>query len=84
MKLTDLNPKFGKERDERTRLIFDCPKCKGHRIAVPIAGKEPPIWQSENLEDFSKTTLSPSIDHDAPSWNCRSHFFIRNGEIIFA
>lgn len=77
MKLKELNPKYGTTDGVRTHIIFDCPKCRGHRIAIPFAGEK--RWEHSG-EDFESTTLSPSIDHDY-SPICHSHFFIKNGEI---
>lgn len=85
MKLKDLDPRYGEERTgERDKLIFDCPKCKAHRIAVPIL-THPRAWQlTGNQDDFDSITIAPSIDHDAPGYKCHSHFFIQAGEIINA
>jgi len=90
MKLTELNPKYATVEGKRTCVIFDCPLCKKHRIVIPFAG-EGVKWERTGF-DFETTTLSPSIAHkdnyadgmDKAPRTCQSHFFVRNGEIIFA
>ena len=80
MKLAELGPKYGSTDGVRTHIIFDCPKCKEHRIAVPFVGEK--AWGHSGV-DFESTTLSPSIAHNN-GVGCQSHFFIRNGEIEMA
>lgn len=89
MKLTDLNP-TREARGGYTHLAFDCPKCAGHRIEVPLP-PHPRAWKVED-PTYENMTLSPSILHstgyadgmDNPSRFCESHFFIRGGEIQMA
>jgi hypothetical protein len=78
MKLIELKPKYGSSEGVRTHIMFDCPKCRAHRIAVPIVGD--PKWEHSG-NDFETTTLSPSVLHEYPPI-CESHFFVTNGEII--
>ena len=80
MKLTDLNPKSGETDGKRTHVIFDCPKCRQHRMSIPFEGRVK--WEKSG-EDFETTMLSPSIAHNNGE-GCESHFFIRNGEIVMA
>lgn len=80
MKLIELNPKYGSEENIRSTVIFDCPKCKGHKIAVPIP-PHPKAWTITG-NSFDNLTLHPSIDHN--NGTCHSHFFVRNGEIQMA
>ncbi len=85
MKLTELHPKYASwPNNERRDLIFDCPVCKNHRIAVPISGDRK--WEKSG-DDFETTTLSPSIHYNPQKSNpttCEWHGFIKNGEIINA
>lgn len=87
MKLSELHPQF---LENDSHLMFDCPTCpKGDNggecggIAIPIdrVGSHGKCWGWNGEHDFEKVTLTPSIWH-----HCKSdpHFFIREGEIIFA
>lgn len=80
MKLTELNPKYGSSNIQRTHIIFDCPVCRSHKIAVPFVGEKK--WEKAGV-DFETTTMAPSIAHDNGA-GCKSHFFIRKGEIVMA
>lgn len=71
-------------------LGFDCPCGSGQRVGLyfrnPLDGG-PPIdhpasWQRTG-ESFDTLTLEPSIQRADPN-GCRCHFFIRNGEIVYA
>lgn len=88
MRLTDLNPKYGQHVGNRDTLIFDCPKCKAHRITVPIPPAEN-AWQLTG-DCFENLSLLPSIDHtteyadgiaDDPR-HCNWHGFVTDGKII--
>lgn len=97
MKLSDLSPEWvnvsEKEPDEKVQRYIDfrCPKCPDEpmpdyenmrcRIMIPVGEHGTKIWSWNGEVDFEKVTLSPSIWH-----HCESdpHFFIQNGEIIFA
>jgi hypothetical protein len=81
MRLAELNPRYGSTNGEQTHIIFTCPKCKQHEMAIPFAGEQK--WEKTG-DDFTNMTLSPSILYKAPAHNCESHFFIRNGEIVNA
>lgn len=53
---------------------------------IPIKGQVdsvlvPISWEWNGETDFDKITLTPSIAHHCAS---EAHFFITNGEIIFA
>lgn len=86
MKLTDLNPKWTDGVDGTRYLDFECPalhkvwddsemKCT---ILLPVTN--PGSWQAMG-ENFNELTITPSIWH-----HCKKdpHFFITNGEIVFA
>lgn len=78
-------------------LCFDCPKCKTHRLGIPVDG--PKAWQltaRTSLEEIFKKepawndiTISPSIEHETHYADglqnkdriCKTHFFIRDGKI---
>ena len=94
MKLTDLHPEWNPDDGERHYLTFDCPARHNHRapedegdartgmkcvivIAVKIA---PCCWKVEG-DSFETLTITPSIWH-----HCEKdpHFFVRNGEIVYA
>lgn len=85
MKLTELKPKW-EMHGEYKHLAFDCPKCRTHRMEIPLP-PHPKAW-SMTGETFENVTLAPSIAHtnhdadfDGKGRRCDSHFFIRNGEI---
>lgn len=76
MKLTELNPKFGRDGF----LVFDCPVCNGdraHRIRVSLAPALDKRGQSwSHIGEFPDSlTLTPSVD--AGCW----HGFIKAGEV---
>lgn len=76
MKLTELDPKLDANE---TVLVFDCPKCKKHKLRIPIEGKQKWNMTGNNYHDL---TLTPSIAHNAlDAHGCKSHFFITDGEI---
>lgn len=98
MRLNDLKPYFETGPDGQVYLVCYCPKCDRHEgpgvepfpdcggmcLPIHVAGQEKKgvlswLWNGER--DFDKLTLSPSIWH-----HCKSdpHFFIREGEIVFA
>jgi len=78
IKLKNLNPSFFCIKDGRyDRLEFDCPACGEHRISIPLTGKIK--WKMDG-HNFTDIILSPSISHDNGS-GCKTHFFIKNGEI---
>ncbi len=96
MKLSDLNPKWELgEKGERHHLSFECPAQHHHRAPEDIDDQRTgmrcqivlPVWpewsQSWKVagEDFETLTVTPSIWH-----HCEKdpHFFITNGEIVFA
>lgn len=89
LKLSDLNPKFGATNGVRTHIIFDAPGCQHEdkcRIVIPFAGESLCKWQKTG-DDFTSLTLSPSIWFNKGQKNpttCDVHFFVRNGEIIYA
>lgn len=83
MRLVDLHPRY-----ENEYLIFDCPTCTIPNpdplrcdcgIAIPV-GSQPNAWKKTGV-DFETLTIHPSIWHHCPS---DPHFFITNGEIVFA
>ena len=79
MKLIELNPHFERRVVDQTTLSFDCPVCKMHRLDIPVGGAG---WDMTGGSfTYNDITLMPSIAHDAPAHNCKSHFFIKNGEI---
>jgi hypothetical protein len=83
MKLTDLNPHW--ELD-RKYLTFDCPKQHDRHamrcvISLPIHTGTSADWKIESGDTFTNATISPSIWHHC---NEDPHFFIRNGEIVYA
>lgn len=80
MILNDLKPEWEK-RGDGTYLAFDCPKCKGHRISIPVP-PTPKAWDIVG-KDFAELSTWPSIAHDNGQ-GCKSHFFIKGGEIIEA
>lgn len=90
MKLKELNPAF-EHNGTRSHISLDCPVCKGHKIAIPIAPQLPggQYWKMTG-DSFDNISLEPSILHktEYANWpnqvprHCDSHFFIRNGEII--
>lgn len=91
MKLTDLAPAWHGVYDSGPNAIasFLCPVCRKHRIDIPITPTRdsaplygPVQWQRTG-DDFTALTLSPSIAHDSGA-GCKSHFFVREGEIVFA
>lgn len=99
MKFSDLNPKYGETKGIRTHIIFEAPGC-GHEnkcmIVIPFAGESLCKWQlsasqpvSEMFKEpsFDQVTLHPSIWFNKGGKNptvCDVHFFVRNGEIIYA
>lgn len=57
-----------------------CPCGCGETISLSLIPHDNPSWRARVLQDGS-ATLSPSI------WRtkgCRSHFFIRNGRVLWA
>lgn len=82
MKLTDLNPRY---QDiihlDKKLLSFSCPQCKVHRIEIPVHPEGRFGAWGITGTDFSNVTVMPSIEHDAPSQKCKSHFNITNGKI---
>lgn len=84
MKLIELNPKYGSSDGVQDHIIFDCPKCKAHKISIPIPPATGCVWQKTG-DSFENITLSPSIWHNKGGscpGICDIHFWIRNGEII--
>lgn len=99
MKLTDLAPEIlEEEKDGKPlgkSLWLSCPECfrqtgklEGcHSIRIPyvkageIDPRSPPGWQSENAGDFEHATVNPSV---RVIGGCAAHFFVRDGEIVFA
>ncbi len=86
MKLIELEPSW---HNEGTHVVFNCPKCKAHRIYISLKDGAY-VWQKTG-ETFEDLTLSPSIAHenhrtldDGGHEVCKSHFFIKNGEIEMA
>jgi hypothetical protein len=84
MKLSELNPAFIMEGDDRV-LAFDCPAPKAHpnsgdkhRFRLPVTG--PQAWHI-NTEGFDSLSMTPSVLDTTPDY-CNVHFFITNGEII--
>ena len=90
MRLSEFNPEFLVFNGDICYLAFDCPKCKKHRMEIPIR-QAPKAWKSSgsNFEDFS---LYPSVAHttydaddnsaDGKSGRmCYSHFFVTNGNV---
>lgn len=86
MTLKDLHATWASTEGVRTHLTFECPKCRKHRIAVPIPPSDK-AWHmtGSTLEDV---TLNPSIKHlnqdsdpDEVGVTCESHFFIVSGKI---
>ena len=77
---------------EGVMLGFDCPcgseQCVGLYLRNPVDGG-PPVdrgnaasWQRTG-DSFETLTLEPSIQRADPN-GCRCHFFIRNGQIVYA
>jgi Family of unknown function (DUF6527) len=92
MKLTELDPRWSASGHGRMGqgIVFLCPKCKDHFLAVwfanPVDGKEPfvrPGLAAEHRwtrvgDDFETLTLTPSISVVA---GCKWHGFITNGDV---
>ena len=84
MRLTELDPHFY----DGNALSFDCPACRGSRIAVafspPLADHQPSLavacW-SRTGDTFEPLTLSPSSQVHRAGCSCRWHGFIANGEV---
>lgn len=87
MKLLDLKPQWvGGRRGPHGYLEFECPKQHVHKdgemkcaIVLPILPEENG-WTATG-DSFETMTIAPSIWH-----HCEEdpHFWIRNGEIVFA
>jgi hypothetical protein len=79
MKLIDLNPEYRELEGVGRCLLFDNP-LDGSRIAIPTDGKPWPYtgakWTIINGDDFSKLSITPSVDVKG-SW----HGFVTDGEI---
>ena len=60
-KLKDLEPSYATGCDGKRFLIFTCPKCFKHGIAVQIAGEGVAVFDVVGEKDFSDLTLIPSV-----------------------
>lgn len=94
MRLTDLSPEWVAKHENDTSVGVDryidiqCPTCPpenncgGMLLPVTLSKESGSTgWGWNGEEDFEKVTLTPSIWH-----HCKSdpHFFVTNGEIVFA
>lgn len=83
MRLSELEPELLNTEGGKA-LYFICPQCGKHSLRVPVAPEQGAhIWKAESMDDLERITVSPSIDAKSPPL-CRAHFWIRNGEIVFA
>lgn len=73
MTLIELNP-----RTEGNALEFDCPKCKNHRVLIPLVGNKNSKRTWSMYGDFLNAELRPSISIDC----CL--FTVNNGEVRLA
>lgn len=91
MRLIELNPKI--DNYGGLLLSFDCPKCRAHRLEIPME-PHPKGWK-RNGDTLEKLSLTPSIAHEnldaddsafskKPLRKCESHFFITKGNIVMA
>lgn len=60
-------------------VAFLCPCGSEHVIQLSLLTYDSPSWQL-TVDNQGRPTLSPSVNMTT---KCRSHFFLRNGEIIF-
>lgn len=79
MKLADLHPEL--VLDTEDQLWFDCPGGCGDRIGIPLKPSRSGGWDNTDIDDFSKTTLSPSIGYNPIGEHHHWHGWIRSGEI---
>ena len=94
IKLTELDPRWGAEDDNRYCLIFECPvpDCPMKYIAVPFKtfiGYDPEkhhIWTKAG-DTFETISLSPSVDatrnKKGELTGCLFHGSITNGEVTW-
>jgi len=66
--------------NEPWQVEMRCPCGCGEKIVLPVNEETTPCW-SLQIVDRNIPTLHPSIWR---SKNCRSHFFLRNGKVIWA
>ena len=68
MKFADLDLRFASDTEGRRWITFECPKCRGHHIAVQILGKPEKeggcIWGISG--DMEHITLTPSVASAIP------------------
>lgn len=63
--------------------LFLCPCGCGKEISIRVTSGDPdghPCWRYEMCEDGT-ITLSPSI---LQKFDCKAHFFIRGGKVVWA
>lgn len=72
MRLIELNPRIAGRS-----INFDCPKCKTHRVMLPLVGNTNAkrTWSIYNEDDMNKVELRPSIREEC------CHFTVNNGEV---
>jgi Family of unknown function (DUF6527) len=99
MRLTDLEARFVNDQNEGLMLVLLCPKCKEHKVRIPVIvtakqGGEGGRWSITSL-DLASLTVTPSVQASSPQVEqkagepppnqpCPFHFSIANGEIVFS
>lgn len=62
------------------QAAFSCPCGCGESIQLSLLERDRPRWRA-HVDQAGRVTLAPSIWRQK---GCRSHFFVRNGKIIWA
>lgn len=68
-----------RDAGENWSIGMRCPCGCGQRIELPLLAEVKPRWNLR-VDQRNRPTLSPSV------WlrdGCRSHFFVRNGKIVW-
>jgi len=99
VRLADLHPEFIYYVDsEYATLIFDCPTCKGGKVAIKCWNKAPDekrrifsidgLWLFNPSRNWDSVTVIPSIGNEGVGRHglkkppCRAHITLSQGRII--